>query len=142
MGVVISDRDMVDSVDEIKEAITIFFNLKFTEPGPTTPILEDFYFRTLGQIEVMYLEASFSVEEIKEAVWNCDGIKSPSPNGYNFVFIKKCENILKEYIFNFVKGLHSKAILSKAITSSFLTFIPKIPQPFNLEDYRHICLIG
>lgn len=49
---------------------------------------------------------------------------------------------MKEDIINFVKGFHSKEILSKAITSSFLTLITNIPHPINLEDYRPICLVG
>lgn len=88
------------------------------------------------------MEAPFSVEGIKDAVWSRDGSKSPSPYDYNFVFIKKCWNILKEDIINFVKGFHSKAVSSKVITSSFPTLIPKIPHPINLEYYRPICLVG
>lgn len=41
------------------------------------------------------LIAPFSIEEIKEVIWECDGRKSPGPDGFNFNFIKNCWNIIK-----------------------------------------------
>lgn len=49
---------------------------------------------------------------------------------------------MKNDILKFVKDFHSNAFLTKAVTSSFLTLIPKVTQPSNLEDYIHICLVG
>jgi len=31
----------------------------------------------------------FSEEKVKEVVWQCEGSKSPDPDGFNFNFIKK-----------------------------------------------------
>lgn len=39
-------------------------------------------------------------------------------------------------------GFHSNAFLSKVITSSFLTLIPKKIVPISLDDYILICLVG
>lgn len=33
--------------------------------------------------------APFQLEEIKEAVWDCESSKSPCPDGVNFGFIKE-----------------------------------------------------
>ena len=38
---------------------------------------------------------AFTEEEIKKAVWQCEGTKSPGPDGFNFNFIKKSWNTLK-----------------------------------------------
>ncbi|CAK8574713.1 unnamed protein product [Lathyrus sativus] len=121
---------MVESAKDVKEAIRIFFNLKFIENDSARPILEGIQFKSLNQENSLYLEVPFTNEEIKEAVWSCDGSKSPGPDGYNFVFIRKCWKFMKKNIINFVKDFHSKMILSKPITSSFLTLIPKIPPPY------------
>ncbi|CAJ2637160.1 unnamed protein product [Trifolium pratense] len=43
---------------------------------------------------------------------------------------------------NFVEEFFVNAVLPKAITSSFLTLIPKKDHPESLSDYRPICLIG
>lgn len=57
-------------------------------------------------------------------------------------FIKNSWDILKGDIINFVKEFHGKAKLSKFITSTFSTLIPKSVNPLVLNDYRPICLVG
>lgn len=49
---------------------------------------------------------------------------------------------MKDDIYSFVKGFHSKAILLKAITSSFITLTPNVSHPINLEDFMMIGLVG
>ncbi|GJV31359.1 hypothetical protein Tco_1391759 [Tanacetum coccineum] len=55
------------------------------------------------------LDSLFTVEEIKLAVWDCSGSKSPWPDGYNFNFIRRfwdLEMILSPtQKFNMEKGL-------------------------------------
>jgi len=46
----------------------------------------------------------FKEVEIKEAVWECEGSKSPGLNGYNFGFIKVFWETLKNDI---VKAVHN-----------------------------------
>lgn len=98
--------------------------------------------KSICLLDVRFLEAPFTDDEIKVAVWGCDGSKSTRSDGFKFVFTKNCWEILKEDIFSFVKGFHNKTILSKAITTSFITLIPNISHPINLEDSRPICLVG
>ena len=31
-----------------------------------------------------------SEEEIKQAMWDCESNRAPSPDGYNFNFLRKC----------------------------------------------------
>ncbi|KAI5412396.1 hypothetical protein KIW84_057170 [Lathyrus oleraceus] len=133
---------MVDSVEDIKEAIISFFKNKFAEPESSRPLLEGCSFKTLFVTEAEYFEAPFSEDEIKSAVWSCDGAKSSGPDGFTFVFVKKCWFILKEDIISFVKDFHRHAYLPKVVTSSFLALIPKVAHPINLGEYRPICLVG
>lgn len=39
--------------------------------------------------------ASFELQEIKEAAWDCGGDKSPGPDGFNFQFIKTFWHIME-----------------------------------------------
>lgn len=45
-------------------------------------------------------------------------------------------------VVNFVQEFHETTILPKAMTTSFLTLIPKVHNPQELNDYRPIFLIG
>jgi hypothetical protein len=46
-------------------------------------------FRTLSVGEEDGLIKPFSVDEVKDAIWDCDSFKSPGPDGVNFGFIKE-----------------------------------------------------
>jgi len=46
-------------------------------------------FKSLTWEDNMSLIWEFSVEEVRDAVWLCEGSKSPGPDGFNFNFIKK-----------------------------------------------------
>lgn len=41
-------------------------------------------FRSISSDDNVSLISDFTKEEVKEAVWQCDGSKSPGPDGFNF----------------------------------------------------------
>lgn len=55
--------------------------------GPSLT-LDGVPFRKITEVDSAMLCARFESLEIKEAVWDCDGDKSPRPDGFNFQFIK------------------------------------------------------
>lgn len=88
------------------------------------------------------LIAPFSIEEVKEAVWSCDGNKSPGPDGFNLNFIKNSWELLEADIIKFMNEFHSNAKLPKAISSSFIALISMVKHPQKLKEFRPISLIG
>ncbi|XP_058761431.1 uncharacterized protein LOC131634822 [Vicia villosa] len=88
------------------------------------------------------LEKPFSEKEIKEAIWSCDGNKSPGPDGFSLEFFKRFWFLLKEDLMKLCNDFFSKGTLVKAISSSFLALIPKKKNPQGLSEYRPICLVG
>ncbi|XP_058766944.1 uncharacterized protein LOC131640567 [Vicia villosa] len=138
---VVEDR-MVDSVREVKEETRRFFSSLYDEPDQDRPFISGVLFSTLSSSEVESLELPFNEEEIKEAVWECDGSKSPGPDGLNLNFVKRSWSFMKEDFIRLFKDFYRYGVLSKAITSSFLTLIPKRESPMGLGDYRPICLVG
>ncbi|CAJ2631177.1 unnamed protein product [Trifolium pratense] len=132
----------VQGVDEIKKFVKHFFVNNFTEEWSNRPHLDGISFPTLSLNDNLFLLAPFSVDEVRDVVWNSDGNKCPGPDGFNFNFLKACWDTLKGDIMDFVHDFHSNAILPKAITASFLALIPKKDNPQTLYDYRPICLVG
>jgi hypothetical protein len=65
------------------------------------------------------------LEEVKQAVWDCDGSKAPGPDGFTFSFYKKTWNLISSDIFVMVKEFFKTGKLPKGIGSSFVTLIPK-----------------
>lgn len=46
-------------------------------------------FRKLSEEDAGSLESPISMEEVTDAVWNCDSLKSQGLDGLNFRFIKR-----------------------------------------------------
>ncbi|GKE65870.1 RNA-directed DNA polymerase, eukaryota, reverse transcriptase zinc-binding domain protein, partial [Tanacetum coccineum] len=68
----------------------------------------------LSVSDAAYLDFMVSLEEIKNAVWDCGSQKAPGPDG------------------TFPLG----------VNSSLFTIIPKVSNPLYIKDYRPISLIG
>lgn len=66
-----------------------FFQQTFLEEEWRRPKFDEVHFKLLGENDNTLLIALFDDEEIKQAVWDCDGDKSPGRDKYNFSFIKK-----------------------------------------------------
>ncbi|GJS78726.1 hypothetical protein Tco_0728607 [Tanacetum coccineum] len=76
-----------DNPDVIKNAAIEHFSSRFKESDLIRPSFSNNLFRKLSEVDAKFLESGFSLEEVKEAVWNCAGSKAPGPDGYNFNFI-------------------------------------------------------
>ncbi|XP_058744347.1 uncharacterized protein LOC131616936 [Vicia villosa] len=81
---------LVESVKEVKEAVKTHFEEKFKEEIYDRPTLDGIFLSSLSLEERSGLEDPFTELEVKEAVWNCDGSKSPGPDGFSLLFFKRC----------------------------------------------------
>ncbi|XP_058756337.1 uncharacterized protein LOC131629577 [Vicia villosa] len=133
---------MVESVEDVREAVYNHFGTKFLETEEVRPCLEGISLNSISSEEAEGLESPFLEREIKEAVWACGVNKSPGPDGYSFLFFKKCWHFVKFDFICYFNYLFVGKDLSKAVTSSFLTLIPKTSNLIGLDEYRPICLVG
>lgn len=90
----------------------------------------------------MALEATITLEEVKEAVWGCEGSKAPGPDGVNFNFIKHHWDLLKHDFYSGIKQFEAFGELARGVNPSFICLVPKVKDPLIISDYRPICLIG
>jgi len=99
-------------------------------------------FKKLTLKESLNLIYGFTEEEIKEAVWQCEGSKSPDPDGFNFNFIKKSWEYIKDEIVKALALFHETCTIPKGCNASFIALVPKVRDPSKLEQYRPISLVG
>ncbi|GAU30513.1 hypothetical protein TSUD_18930 [Trifolium subterraneum] len=88
------------------------------------PTVEELHFPSLSFAEGGSLVKSFSVVEVKAAIWDCDSYKSPGPDGVNFGFLKEFWEEMQVDIMRFITEFHMNGKLSKGINSTFITLIP------------------
>ena len=132
----------VERVHKIRSAVFDHFSTHFKAVGENRPGLEGLNFRKISCREAGLLIKPFSLEEVKSAVWDCDGFKSLGPDGINFDFIKKIWDTLKVDFMDFLIEFHRNGKLSKGINSTFIALIPKVQSPQRLNDFRPISLVG
>ena len=60
-----------------------------------------------GPLELQDLETPFIEEEIKDAVFHLKSKKSLGPNGFSFVFYKRCWNIIKAHLIRVFNSLYN-----------------------------------
>ena len=106
------------------------------------PCIENLNFNMLNVGQCGELTKPFSVDEVKQVVWDCDSFKSPGPNGVNMGFVKDFWSELRDDIMRFLYDFHRNGKLSKGINNTFIALIPKIECPRRLNDFRPISMVG
>lgn len=77
---------------------------------------------------------------IKEAVWSYEPNKAPGYDDFKIGFIKKIwsqQVILSLYLYS-----HFFSLVNSLHLSILVSIIPKIQQPFRIEDFRPISVVG
>ncbi|XP_023759467.1 uncharacterized protein LOC111907886 [Lactuca sativa] len=84
---------------------------------PDRPKLISNLFKSLSSEHVRLLDASFTFEEVKHAVWSCGGEKAPGPDGYTFKILRSKWDLIKSDVFHFVKHFESHGSLARGCNS-------------------------
>jgi hypothetical protein len=129
------------SPNDIKEGAVNFFSSLFRKPTCKRIEMGGSGFSKISEAKSIWLERPPSMEEVKQAVWDCDGSKAPGPDGFTFSFYKKVWNIISSEVFMLVKSFFRTGKLPKGISSSFVTLIPKSKGPSRFSHFRPISLI-
>jgi len=80
---------IVEGVPNIRATVFEPFSNHFKVVREARPSMGGSNFRQISSIEADNLTKPFSLEEVKRAVWDFDGSKSPGPDSISFDFIKK-----------------------------------------------------
>ncbi|GKD56394.1 RNA-directed DNA polymerase, eukaryota, reverse transcriptase zinc-binding domain protein, partial [Tanacetum coccineum] len=111
--------------ESIKKAAFEHFSARFKEGNQNRPQFTSNLFRRLLTSDSTFLDLPFSLEEIKEAVWGCDGSKAPGPDGFNFNFVKTFWDIIKNDFRDCIEYFESSGFIANGWNPSFIVLIPK-----------------
>jgi len=118
------------------------FEKRFKASRDFEVVLEGVEFKALTQEDNDSLVAEFSEIEVREAVWKCDGLKSPGPDGFNFNFIRNSWEVIKKEVMRAMDSFYASGHIPKGCNASFIALVPKVRDPVLLEQYRPISLVG
>jgi len=78
----------VEGVHNVREAVFTHFSNHFKARNVVRPTALNLNFQTISVREGAEITKPFSMDELKNAVWDCDSYKCLGPDGVNFGFIK------------------------------------------------------
>lgn len=137
------EGEWVEEPNRVKEAIMDHFRGHFQKKLASRVEMPRFLIdNRLEESEREVLIMEFTEEEIKAAVWDCDGSKSPGPDGFNLEFFRPCWDIVKGDVMRVVREFHMHGKLARGVNSSFITLIPKKEGCYGVKHLRPISLIG
>lgn len=93
-------------------------------------------------VDLGHLDQPFTKEEIDQVIKEIPAEKAPGPDGFNALFLKKCWNIVKADLYQLCEDFFNGVLDLTAISSSFITLVPKIPNPVSVNDFRPISLLN
>lgn len=127
----------------VKGAIRDFFRNHFQRRDRVRVELpRDFVESKLGDEEGLWLTREFSEEEIRRAVWDCRGLKSPGPDGFSMEFFKGSWEVIKDDLCRVLAEFHSNGKLTRSCNASYIVLIPKKEGAVELNQFRPVSLIG
>jgi hypothetical protein len=132
----------IEGVQNIRATVFNHFSSHFRHIEVEQPRVDNLCFRQLSMTESGNIIRPFTLEEVKQAIWDCDSYKSPGPDGVSFGFLKQFWSVVKDDFMRFVMEFHRNGRLPKGINATFIALIPKVDSPQRLHDFRPISLVG
>jgi hypothetical protein len=92
--------------------------------------------------DLSHLDTPFTREEIDAVIKDFPTDKALGPDGFNGKFMKKCWQIIKEDFYKLIDDFYNEKINLESINTVFITLIPKVADPNNMNDFRPISLVS
>nr|GEV09503.1 putative RNA-directed DNA polymerase, eukaryota, reverse transcriptase zinc-binding domain protein [Tanacetum cinerariifolium] len=119
------DGECISNSVFVKNAFLQFYKEKFQLHVPQVNYTSHSSFTSINIAESTDLERNVSSEEIKNAVWDCGSDKSPGPDGFSFLFLKRYWVLFKSNVELLVSDFFSSSKMPPGTNSAFITLIPK-----------------
>lgn len=140
-GLEIND-EWTEDPPKVKAAVKNYFSNLFSKKGPSLLELpDDLVESRLDVTDREELTRPFLEEEIKQVIWNSEGVKSPGPDGFGMEFYRSCWDIIKADLLRVFSDFHANGKLVKGCNTSYIVLIPKKEGVSLLNHFRPISLI-
>lgn len=110
----LDDGVWVEDPRLVKAKVKEFFEKKFKKTPSRGVFLDGASFLSISLEANKNLTRKFDLEEIRSSIWECEGDRSPGPDGYNFHFIKYFWHVMKEDIERVFADFHNHGEIGRA----------------------------
>ena len=88
-----------------------------------------------------WLERPFTVDEVKKAVFACDGSKALGPDGFSMAVFQREWETVKNDIMKVFDEFYGSGIINGITNETYICLIPKKLNSFRVRDFRPISLV-
>jgi hypothetical protein len=78
---------------------------------------------------LQWLDSPFTKQEIESIIKSLLSNKSPSPDGFNTNFVKKCWHVIAQDFYDLCDKFYQEDVCLRSINGSFIVLIPKKDNP-------------
>lgn len=105
-------------------------------------VIRDMGFKRLSTGQSAFLERPITLDEVHEAVWDCDRAKSPGPDGFNFRFYRKVRHLICHDLFSLVNEFFRTERMPRGVNHSYVALIAKKLEATTSSDFRPISMVS
>jgi hypothetical protein len=98
--------------------------------------------RLITRSELSHLDDPFTMEEINTVLKEIPPNKSPRPDGFNGLFMKKSWYIIKADFIRLANDFYSGNMNLASINTAYITLIPKVNNLETMKEFRPISLVS
>ena len=127
--------------EDIVREVVHFFESLFSYEAPIFRGFDGVEWEGISTSLSSWLERPFAVEEIKEAVFECEGNKAPSPDGFLMALFQSQWDTVKSDIMKVFEEFYRSGIINGITNETFICLIPKKLNSCWVKDFRPISLV-
>ncbi|GJS48507.1 hypothetical protein Tco_0598628 [Tanacetum coccineum] len=110
-------------------------------PDWSRPMTIEEFPQRLTTDHIRELEDSITLEEVKQAVWDCGSDKFLGPDGFTFQFFKTFWHLVGDDVFQAISRFFTSGHFPRGCNSFFVTLIPKFQDAKLVNEFHPISLI-
>jgi mannosylglycoprotein endo-beta-mannosidase len=139
------DEGTIIGEENLKIFITEYYKKLFGEPEVNHFTMEEDRTDDIPQIspeENVMLTANFSMEEVREAIFQMEHNKAPGPDGFPAEFYQTFWEVIKEDLMALFVMLQTGELPLFKLNFGVITLLPKKENAVQIQQYRPICLLN
>ena len=136
-----ANGELLTENEEIAQEIISFFSRLYSSSHPQFRGIDGIDWSPITNEDAVDLVRPFEEEEVKKAVFDCDGNKSPGPDGFTLAFFQRCWEEVKAEVMSVLNDFHSSGVVNRGVNETYIALIPKKYGSCRISDFRPISLV-
>ena len=130
-----------DTSDEVSEAFLAYYRMLLgTTHDHRTPVIKQIVQQgpVCQDHHKSILNAPYTADEVKSALFSIPGVKAPGPDGFGSYFYKDAWHIVGDEVIAAILDMLQNGKLLKEVNHTVITLIPKTKCPKDVSEFRPI----